>query len=196
MIRRATGADTTRVVAILTAAFTDYVWTKWTVPSTCFKERLSELQGLYVEHFAQPHGRILVDDEVRAVAAFIPSDMPEPKPEIYERIAALHGDRLQAFAEADQLLEAKRPRHDWILASVGVDPLFQRQGLGRQVCSAGLQQIADDGQTCLVETSEPTNVAFYRQLGFEVVEQAQVAGGPTVWMMVTGPAEGGGTSTG
>lgn len=195
MIRRATAADMARVVEILTSAFSNYVWTEWTVPSTEYNERLAELQSIYFEHFALRHGKVLVNDELTAVAAFIPSDMPEPEPEIHERIAALHGDRLQAVVEADQVLESKRPPHDWILASVGVDPRFQRQGLGRQVCAAGLQQIADSGHTCLVETSEATNVAFYELLGFEVVEQVHVAGGPTIWLLVTRPAGGGGTST-
>lgn len=190
MIRRATAADMPRVVEILTSAFSDYVWTEWTVPSTDYEQRLFELQSIYIEHFALTHGRVFVDDELSAVAAFVPAKMSEPKPEIYERIAALHGDRLPAVMEAEQLLASKRPPHDWVMASVGVDPRFQRRGIGRLVCSAGLQQIADAGQTCLVETSEPTNVVFYERLGFEVFEQVRVAGGPAVWLMMSRPVGG------
>lgn len=187
MIRPATTEDLPRVVEILTAAFSTYVWTTWTIPSTRFEERLSELQAIYIEHFAMTHGVVYVNDDLTAVAAFIPARMPEPQPKVYERIAALHGDRFAAIAEAEQVLASKRPPHDWVLAAAGVDPRFQRQGLGQQVCLAGLHRIAADNQRCLVETSEPPNVTFYKRLGFEVLHRVET-GGPTVWMMMTHPS--------
>jgi ribosomal protein S18 acetylase RimI-like enzyme len=80
------------------------------------------------------------------------------------------------------LVAARRPDHDWVLATVGVAPTAQGHGLGRTVVNAGLEAIDRQGQTCLLETSNPRNLPFYQRLGF-AVEAVVTTSGPPVWIM-------------
>lgn len=174
-------ADLPQLADVLTQAFHGYAWTQWTVPMERHQERVRELQQLYLEHVAHPHGMVWTVKDRSAAAAFIPADVPVPP--VAGRIAELHGNRLPALTEADQLLEGHRPDHDWVLATVGVAPQSQGRGLGSAVVMAGLSYIDEQDGSCLVETSDPNNLPFYSGLGFETVDVVKTAG-PFVWIML------------
>ncbi|MFD1213542.1 GNAT family N-acetyltransferase [Arthrobacter sp. GCM10027362] len=183
MPRPATPADLPQLAAVLAAAFDDYAWTRWTVPAPEHRDRIRRLQHLYLEHLALPHGMVWTTDELTAAAAFIPSPPPEPAPGILGQIAAVHGNRFDVLAGAEALIAPHRPAHDWMLATVGVAPHARGRGLGLAVASAGLEAIDRRHGTCLVETSDPDNLPFYRRLGFRPPSRVETAG-PPVWIMV------------
>jgi ribosomal protein S18 acetylase RimI-like enzyme len=183
MPRPATAADLSRLAAVLAAAFEDYPWTKWTVPALRHRERVRTLQHIYLEHLALPHGMVWTLPDLSATAAFIPSPLPEPAPAVQELIAVTHADRFDVLIEAEETLAGHRPPHDWALATVGVLPETRGQGRGMAVVSAGLDAIDRQQGSCLVETSDPGNLPFYRRLGFNTVDVVKT-GGPIVWIMV------------
>jgi ribosomal protein S18 acetylase RimI-like enzyme len=69
----------------------------------------------------------------------------------------------------------------WYLVVLGVRPSHQGHGHGSRLVAAGLQHADRDGTACYLETSDPTNVAFYQRFDFTVVDHALalVPGGPT-----------------
>ncbi|MFA4927485.1 MAG: GNAT family N-acetyltransferase [Patulibacter sp.] len=183
-VRRATDDDLERAEAALRGAFSDYPWTRWTVPEDRHAERVGALQRLYLERLALPHGAVWVDEQVRAVAAFVPPDAPPLPDDALGQVLELHGDLLPRLESADALTSEHADPDAWSLATVGVDPAHQGQGLGGAVCRAGLDHLDEQRQACGLETSDPRNVRLYERLGFGVVARTEISeGGPTVWTM-------------
>ena len=180
--RPATPADLPRLADVLADAFGDYAWTNWTVPARNRHQRIRTLQLLYLRHAGLPHGMVWTVPDRTAVAAFLPALLPPLPPAVLEQVTDAHGDRLEALMEAEELVAAHRPAHDWVLATVGVAPAAQGHGLGKALVTAGLEAIGDRGGTCLLETSDPENLPFYRRLGF-TVEVVVSTPGPPVWIM-------------
>ncbi|MFE7631123.1 GNAT family N-acetyltransferase [Kocuria sp. NPDC057446] len=182
MPRPATTADLPRLADVLVDAFNDYPWTNWTIPDQDRHQRIRTLQLLYLRHAGLSYGMVWTVPDHTAVAAFLPSPTPDLPSAVLEQVTHAHGDRLAALLEAEELVAARRPAHDWVLATVGVAPTAQGRGLGRTVVSAGLEAIDRQGGTCLLETSNPQNLPFYRRLGF-AIEAVVTTPGPPVWIM-------------
>lgn len=183
-VRRATTDDLPRASAVLRTAFADYPWTRWTVPADEHAERVEALQAIYLEHLALPHGAVWVDEQVLAVAAFIPPAAPALPDDVLGRVVQLHGERLSRLEAASASTEGRGDPDAWSLATVGVRPEHQGRGLGRAVCRAGLDELDARRQACGLETSDPRNVRLYERLGFRTVVRTPMPdGGPDVWTM-------------
>ncbi|WP_062137828.1 GNAT family N-acetyltransferase [Demequina aestuarii] len=179
-IRTATVADVDAGALTLARAFDRYAWTRWAIPDEDYAARLVEMQRLYLGHALQ-HGRVLVEQHVRAVAAVLPPDAPPPAPSTQDRIGALHGDRLGALAA---IALPNPPERAWLLATVGVAPAHQGAGLGTALVEAGLRVVDERGASIALETSDERNVRLYERCGFAVVATTKVPGGPVVHSMV------------
>ncbi len=179
MVRQATGADLGAAARILARAFELYPWTRWSIPEDSYEQRLERLQYLYLGH-ALAHGLVLVDAQLRSVAAFLPPDAPEPGPDMQNEVLELLGSRMTALAGLS-LPQPTAPT--WNLATVGVDPAHQGRGLGTAVTSAGLTRIDREARTVVLETSDERNVRLYGRLGFLVTDTTMIPEGPTVYSM-------------
>lgn len=186
-VRPAAQSDLATAARTLALAFDSYPWTRWVVPADDHANRLTEIQMLYLE-FAHQHGMVIVDDEVRSVAAFLPPGAPEPDHRTQARIAELHGDRLPALL-ALSLPDA--PVGAWSLATVGVDPRCQGVGLGSAILSAGLTRIDEQRAPVHLETSDERNLALYGRFGFVTTATTEIPDGPVVHTMLRDPAETG-----
>ena len=72
----------------------------------------------------------------------------------------------------------------WYLSVLGVDPAFQRQGLG-SVMMKHVTRIVDElGLPAYLESSNPDNISLYLRHGFEVVGQIQKGTSPVVTPMM------------
>ncbi len=102
--------------------------------------------------------------------------------EIAAELHELSGDRADAGAAAEaETSRLRLSEPHWFLLSMGTRPDRQRQGLG----SAVLRPVLDRAEIAQLETSSRENIAFYVNLGFEVVEELQISGGgPPVWSLV------------
>jgi ribosomal protein S18 acetylase RimI-like enzyme len=178
-IRPATCSDLDSAARLLAAAFDTYSWTRWTLPDDGYAERLEEVQRLYLTH-ALHHGIVLVDEQVRAVAAFLPPGAPTPTEEIQQRVVELHGSRLAALSG---LSLPDAPAGCWTLETVGVDPAHQGTALGTAVTAEGLAMIDQQGVPVALETSDERNVRLYQRLGFTTAATTSIPGGPIVYSM-------------
>ncbi len=94
-----------------------------------------------------------------------------------------------AYGRAVEVLRAEaEPRPHWYLAGIGVDPHYQRQGIGSALIAPGVDAASRDGLPTVLLTNNEDNLAFYEGHGFAVVrEQETPRGGPRAWAMVRAP---------
>ena len=64
----------------------------------------------------------------------------------------------------------------WYLMTVGTQKDRQGQGLGSQLVELGTHRADEAGVPCYLETGTDSNIAFYRNRGFEVIGQAECYG--------------------
>lgn len=89
-------------------------------------------------------------------------------------LAAPH--RFPAFARVGARLEhSAHPAPAWYLQAMGVHPHAQRQGIGRKLLTPVLADADTAGIACYLHTSDPANVDYYRQHGFQVTQPATEA---------------------
>ena len=146
---------------------------------------------------ARQHGEVWVARTARGVAGsaswIAPGDMPRSK----ARDARIAAGALGAFvrgrnrANALRLLGAVDKHHPhephWYLALLGVDPRFQRQGVGHALVGPVLARCDAEGQSAYLETQKEENLAFYARFGFEEIRRIDVDGAPPIWLMWRDP---------
>lgn len=86
--------------------------------------------------------------------------------------AAKRLERVGAHFEA--IRRRAMPQPHWYLMLLGVDPAHQGQGVGRALVQPVFERADTAGLPCYLETQVETNVAIYRRLGFEVVDEGEV----------------------
>ena len=89
--------------------------------------------------------------------------------------------RLTTFAAASRELRVRAVQGPfWYVGGIGVDPDRQGEGIGTALMEE-LGSLAGD-PLCL-ETANERNVAWYERLGFGVIAEGRVPGGPAIWSM-------------
>jgi GNAT superfamily N-acetyltransferase len=95
------------------------------------------------------------------------------------------------FTKVMTTVEKKHPHDEphWYLACLGTDPPKQRSGVGKTLLAPVLARCDDERVGAYLETQKPDNVPYYQQLGFQVVEEYDVAGPgtPHIWNMWRDP---------
>lgn len=188
-IRPATSSDIVDAAQTLGLAFADYPFTRHTVDSRDHQDRVRSLQRLFLTEIGLRFGNVWISDDLDAVAVWTtPSStgLDAAFGDIADQVTDLYGDRAEIAARADEATACLRPTdHVWHLATVGVAPASQGRGLGRAVLEPGLKAAKDQGYAAYLETSSPSNVAFYEGLGFEVTGSVSLPdNGPKVWAML------------
>ena len=180
---------------MLGEAFADYPWTRWTVDADHHRGRVTALQRLALEHYGLPYGEVwatVVDDVIQCVAVWMDSASPATTaPESASETARLEGRRHDASLAAEAQVASLRPPEPHLyLATIGTTPDHQRKGLARATLGPVLARADGEQRLCYLETSSPTNVAFYQSLGFEIVDHLRIDDdGPDVWAMLRQPAD-------
>jgi ribosomal protein S18 acetylase RimI-like enzyme len=81
-------------------------------------------------------------------------------------------------------IEARHPQTPHMyLATVGVHPDHQGQGLGTRLLAPGLAEADARRLPAYLESSNEKNVPLYERLGFAVTAEVQLVAGPSVWLM-------------
>ncbi|GAA4884997.1 GNAT family N-acetyltransferase [Actinomycetospora straminea] len=75
------------------------------------------------------------------------------------------------------------PDPHWFLLALGVDPVWQRRGVGRTLTAPTLADADERGLPAYLETTSEANVAYYERSGFGVAREAVPDAGPRTWSM-------------
>lgn len=194
-VRRAGIGDLDGIAQVLADAFSDYAWTRWTVDASDHRRRIEGLQRLALEHLGIPFGQVWVActaNTIEAAAIWTDSRCPPPEAawaEIAGEQRALEGDRHEASRAAEEAVSRLQPELPHLyLGAVGTSTASQRQGLGAAVLAPTLAAADEEQIHAFLETSSDANLRFYARLGFDVVDEVRIEGGPPVWAMLRPPA--------
>lgn len=181
---------------VLAEAFSDYPWTRWTIDARDHRQRIEGLQRLTLERVGLPHGQVWivdVDGTIEAAAIWMDSRTPPPE-RVWAGMASeqrlLEGDRHDASRAAERAVSRLRPERPHLyLGTVGTRSVSRRRGLGAAVLEPALANADDEQMHAFLETSSKANLRFYGRLGFELIDEVRIDGGPPVWGMLREPME-------
>jgi GNAT superfamily N-acetyltransferase len=183
--------DRERVAAALTAAFMDDPVTTWSTPSE--RHRPAVLRHFFRCYFDFHVGEemVYVDPERRGAAVWalpgrwkttVAQDLKISRAFAHPR----HWARAATVSRGLLGLERRhppRPPH-FYLASLGVEPQHQGEGLGSRLMAPVLEICDSDGVPAYLESSKEANIAFYARHGFRVSGEIRLSRqGPTMWPM-------------
>jgi GNAT superfamily N-acetyltransferase len=177
-------------VETLALAFAQDPALAWIMPeATARRRRLPRFfDWLFGDHLR--HGLILTAPQ-REVVTFwrLPGKVHHHDPltpaELW-RMLAIFGPNILRAERAGRHISAHVPRGEerLYLRYVGVRPEAQGKGWGGRAIRAGIAEANRRGVGVCLETATPENVVIYRRMGFDVIDDWRVPGGPRFWTMV------------
>jgi ribosomal protein S18 acetylase RimI-like enzyme len=181
--------DRPAVMELLARAFRFDPVARWTFPDP----------ATYVEAFAAfadtfggaafEHGSAWMVPGFRGAALWLPPGVgPDEQAvaAVFDRYVPA-GRLADLFVLMDKMARHHPPVAHWHLPLIGVDPLDQGRGHGSALLRAALERLDRDGQVGYLESTNPSNVPFYRRHGFEVVATIEVGDAPPVVPMMREP---------
>ena len=177
-------------VETLAAAFHDDPAISWLMPDPARRARsLPRLIGWMVdEHLL--NGFVLGSPGCEVVTLWRPPGAMHLKEPLWHpamlRFVPIFGHRIWRAAVLDGVIHRHLPGEErWLyLRMAGVRPDRQGKGLGGLAIRAGLAEGERLGVPAVLETATESNLALYRNLGFEVESDWPVPfGGPHFWTM-------------
>lgn len=189
-VRPAGPADVEPAGRTLAAAFHDDPVMSWLFPDDARRvDRLSRFFGYAVRH--RP-GTVWTTDHHAGAAVWAPPGAWRTKPsEVLSGIpffTRLFGRRLPGALRLLSMIEKAHPDEPhWYLVALGTEPARQGTGVGSALLRPVLDRCDDEGVPAYLESSKPSNIAFYARHGFEVTGELTLRDGPTVWPMWRDP---------
>jgi ribosomal protein S18 acetylase RimI-like enzyme len=193
-LRRAGAEDVDALAAMLARAFLDDPVAAWAWRPARLRERaLRRFNAVRIRQLL-PEEEVWMSADRRCAALWAP-------PERWRTTLLQDAEYLRAFmhpllapraplvAYGWSGIAAHHPRSPphYYLAVLGTDPPSQGRGLGSAVMAPVLEQCDRDGVAAFLESSKESNIAFYGQHGFRVVEEVRLPRGPRMWSMWRDP---------
>ncbi|MCC5606575.1 GNAT family N-acetyltransferase [Nostoc sp. CHAB 5834] len=82
---------------------------------------------------------------------------------------------IKLLNEMEEYHKRDTPWKHWYLSLLGVDPVYQSQGIGSSLVKPILKQADIEGLPCYLETFTEKNVRFYHKHGFAVVTEVNIS---------------------
>lgn len=190
-VRRATEADRPRVIETVVAAFARDPAFRYFFPDD---ERYGDQASSFVGYLFDKrigHGTVWVTDDCAATALWSPPD--HMLTDDHRRRAADLGAAMtmQVGPEAtarlntyDAVVDRGLPAQPfWYLGILAAHPTRAGRGLGKTVMDAGLEHVRVVGGTAILETTNPSNPAYYQRWGWEVIQTVESDTPSTVWIL-------------
>ena len=187
--------DVDAAADVLVRSFVDDPGLRFVLPDDADRDRLGPSLARTVVRYALRCGAPLVtSDTVRGVALWFPPDAPAPSDEdlaetgIASVPKQIGPDAWQRFKRLLDHLDALHPRYapepHWYLAMLGVDPAWQRQGIGESLMQPIFAAADRDGLCCYLEAPTAGNALYYERRGFRVLAETDVPDSNVhVWLM-------------
>ena len=181
--------------SVLVRSFADDPGLCFVLPDGADRDRLGPSLARTVVRYALRCGAPLVTSGViRGVALWFPPDAPAPSnADLAETGIAgvpsqIGPDAWQRFKRLLDHLDALHPRYapdpHWYLAMLGVDPAWQRQGIGEALMQPVFAAADRDGLCCYLEAPTEANARYYERRGFRVLAETDVPDSDVhVWLM-------------
>ena len=143
------------------------------------------------KHLYLPHGFGHKTSNAKAGTLWLPPSVSKGfglAPSIkMAAIMARHGGpkAIQNTLKLDSFLKRKQPKEPhYYLFAISVHPEMQGQGLGSKLMRPALDQVDTAGLPAYLESSKESNIGFYQNHGFRVIEKVVPAQGcPPLWLM-------------
>lgn len=191
-VRAAHLGDVSGIASMLGRAFRDDPVSHFLFPLPGDRAaKLSSFFALQLRHQYLPRGEVYTVRDWLGASLWIP---PRPRPmRPKDAFAQLTLVRIMwgRFREARRLaliLAAHHPKvAHFYLATIGVEPRLQHQGLGSALMVPVLVRCDETDTPAYLECSKEENIPLYRKHGFVVTEDLQIPGGPRIWLMWRAP---------
>lgn len=186
----ASDADRPALERTLAAAFMDDPVAVWATPRDELRQRtLGRFFGTQLGH-KLPAGFVYTDEARTGAAIWAPPKTWRTTPlqdlQLMRAFAhPRHWPRAPIVAYGLLALERAHPPEPphFHLATLGVAPTRQGQGLGSRLMRPVLELCDSDGIPAYLESSKESNIAFYARHGFRVMGEISLPRGPTMWAM-------------
>lgn len=190
-----TPAEIDAAAAVLVGSFVGDPGLLFVLPDGADRDRLGPSLARSVVRYALRCGTPLVTSDVmRGIALWLPPDAPTPSDaDLAETgIAAVPAQigpaAWQRFKRLLDHLDALHPRYapgpHWYLAMLGVDPAWQRQGIGEALMRPVFAAADRDGLCCYLEAPTAGNARYYSRRGFHVVAETDIPDSDVhIWLM-------------
>ena len=179
-------SDLSKAASTLAKAFNAYPVFEYIIPDASRRNRNLKYIFRFLLGLGRLHGEVIApSSKLEGISIWVPSFSPHSS-----RLDALRAGLLNLFLHIDtktigRLMEIgtiKRKRRDELLGEpyylcdlIGVDPLQQRQGIGRIMVETKLIEFDKEKIPCYLETSNLENVFYYRRFGFSPLHQYKIA---------------------
>ncbi len=187
---------------VLVRSFVDDPGFHFVLPERAARDELGPVLARAAVRYALRCGAALTTPaDVHGVALWFPPDAAAPnEADLVETgLAAVPGQiggaAWQRFKRLLDHLDALHPRYapdpHWYLALLGVDPPWQRQGIGEALLHPVFAAADRDGLCCYLEAPTADNARYYVRRGFQVVAETDVPDSDVhVWLMRREPRQG------
>jgi ribosomal protein S18 acetylase RimI-like enzyme len=181
--------------AVLVHSFADDPGLLFVLPDPAERDRLGPALALAVVRYALRCGAPLVmPHPVRGVALWFRPDAPAPTDadltetglaDVPKRIGPAAWQRFQRLLDhLDALHPCYAPEPHWYLAMLGVEPTWQRQGIGESLLQPVFAAADREGRCCYLEAPTAGNARYYERRGFRVVAETDIPESDVhVWLM-------------
>ncbi|MFC7519046.1 GNAT family N-acetyltransferase [Herbaspirillum sp. GCM10030257] len=189
IIRTATASDEAPAIAVVVLAFSADPAARWTWPDP----------HQYLMHFpnlvkalggnAFAHESAYYVDGYSGAALWLP---PEVRPDEDALITLLQRTgsasvQKDLFAVFEQMGRYHPQEPHWYLPFIGIDPSQQGKGHGAALMKHALIPCDRDNMLAYLESSNPKNIPFYEQHGFELLGTIQAGASPPIFPMLRKP---------
>jgi ribosomal protein S18 acetylase RimI-like enzyme len=191
-------SDREAATVALAEAFMDDPVAIWATPADRHRPRVLRrfFGALYDTHLAEETVYVDADGRGAAIWALPGRWRATPRQGLRTASAFAHPRHWPRFprivrgiAKAEST-HPETPRH-FYLASLGVAPDHQGEGIGSRLLAPMLEVCDSDGIPAYLESSKHSNIAFYARHGFRVTGELRMpAGGPLLYPMWREPIGG------
>lgn len=128
-------------------------------------------------------------DRLAGVALWLPPGVSSDEEALSELIEHTAPAEVQKDAAGvfEQMAGFHPKEPHWYLPLIGVDPARQGQRFGDKLMAHALARCDAEQMPAYLESSNPSNLSFYRRHGFEALGEIQVGSSPTLVPMLRRP---------